>query len=98
MKLKALMDFTLFEEKINVKKDTELFVDDVEKTVVDKDGNITLSLKRAEDVKAATYNKEPLVKIVKESKPKKQPEIETANIKTNKVEKAVKTRSKKATK
>ena len=84
MKLKALVNFTLFEEKLEVKKDSILKVEDIEKTIVDEKGNITLSLKRAEAVKAATFKGEPLVEEIKKEIPKKEieiPEIETADVK-----------------
>lgn len=81
--LKALIDFKLFEEKLDVKKGSILKVEDIEKTIVDEKGNITLSLKRAEAVKAATFKGEPLVKDEKENTKKEIeiPEMETADVK-----------------
>ena len=94
-KLKAAMDFSLRKENINVKKDTILFVEDIEETKVDEKGNITLPLERAEAVKAATYDNKPLVEVLKE----KKVEIETADLDTTNIETAdIKPKRKKAVK
>ena len=62
-KLKAEMDFTLFEENLSVKEGDVLLVDDIEKVKVDPSTKqITLTLKRAEEVKNATFNNKQLVK------------------------------------
>lgn len=88
-KLKALMNFTMFAEKIEVEQGKEILIGNVKETIV-KDKIITINEKRAKEIESATYKGEPLVERIKAKK-----EIETADIKTNNVEKAVKTTKRK---
>lgn len=86
-KLKALQNFNLWEEKLKVKENDEIFIGDVKKTVVDEKGNITVNEERAKQIEKATYENKPLAKrIVVEEKPiiEKPQEIETADLKVEK--------------